>query len=396
VENILKAIEEHRPDAVGMSGLLVKSTQVMRENLEVLSERGYRLPVLLGGAALTRRFVEEDLKAIYPRAHYAQDAFEGLKIMQEIAEGKAPEEAKKAAPTKAKARAKKAPPKEGPPPAPRVPRPPFLGVRYLGPAELPIPEIAKFLNKRALFRGQWGFKKGKIPDSEYEALLFREAEPILAELLARGEELLEPKVAYGYFPVAREGEALLVFSEAGEVLARIPYPVSEKGLSIARYHLPRYGPLLEGVEEWMPKGALSAGARDVAAFFVVTVGERGLEEAKRLLEEGRYQDYLFTHGFVVEMAEALAEYWHKRLREEWGIAGRDAPEVEKLFQKHYQGARYAPGYPAWPELEAQKTLERLLDWQKIGVRLTEDFQLVPEASTSGIALHHPEARYFSA
>ena len=395
VENILRAIEEHRPDAVGMSGLLVKSTQVMRENLEVMAERGYRLPVLLGGAALTRRFVEEDLKAIYPRAHYAQDAFEGLKILQDLSEGKTPEEAKKSAPAKVKARARRAPPKEGPPPPPRVPRPPFFGVRYLGPAELPIPAIAKYLNKRALFRGQWGFKRGKIPENEYQALVAREAEPILAELLPRGEELLEPKVAYGYFPVAREGEALLVFSEAGEVLARIAYPVSEKGLSIARYHLPRHGPLLGGVEDWMPKGALEAGARDVAVFFVVTVGDKGLNEAKRLLEAGRYQDYLFTHGYVVEMAEALAEYWHKRLREEWGIAAGDASEIEKLFQKHYQGARYAPGYPAWPELEAQATLARLLNWERIGIGLTEDFQLVPEASTSGIAVHHPEARYFS-
>jgi len=396
VENILKAVETHRPDAVGMSGLLVKSTQVMRENLEVMAQRGYRLPVLLGGAALTRRFVEEDLKAIYPRAHYAQDAFEGLRLMQALTEGGDGEEKGASHAPKPRPRPRKTPPKEGPPPPERVPKPPFWGVRHLAPHDLPLAEIARFLNKRALFRGQWGFKRGETPEGEYRALLLREAEPVLKDLLARGEALLEPQVAYGYFPVAREGETLLAFTPEGEILARIPFPVSEKGLSIARYHLPRFGPVLEGVQDWMPEGALLAGARDVAVFFVVTVGDRGLQEARKLLEAGRYQDYLFTHGFVVEMAEALAEYWHKRLREEWGIAGQDATEIEKLFQKHYQGARYAPGYPAWPDLEAQKTLESLLDWRKIGIKLTEDFQLVPEASTSGIAVHHPLARYFSA
>ena len=397
IENILKAVEEHKPDAVGMSGLLVKSTVVMRENLEVMVERGYRLPVLLGGAALTRRYVEEDLKAIYENVHYAQDAFEGLAILQRIAAGEKAAPAGEQKGPKARPKAASFPSENPIPPPPEIPNPPFFGVRYLGPLDLPLTEIARYLNRRALFRGQWGFKRGRMPEKEYEALLKREAEPILKELLERAQELLEPRVAYGYFPVAREGESLLVFDpETGEVRAEIPYPVSAKGLSIARYHLPRFGPLLPGVADWMPRAALQSGARDVAVFFVVTMGEKGLLEAKRLYEAGRYQDYLFLHGFVVEMTEALAEYWHKRLREEWGIAGRDAPEVEKLFQKRYQGARYAPGYPAWPELAAQATLEALLEWQKIEVGLTEDYQLVPEASTSGIAVHHPEARYFSA
>ncbi len=396
IENILKAVEAHRPDAVGMSGLLVKSTQVMRENLEVMAERGYRLPVLLGGAALTRRFVEEELKAVYPQAHYAQDAFEGLALMRALAEG-GKEAAVGAAKKPPPPRPRAAPGRENPiPPPEAVPRPPFFGVRALDADDLPLSEVAGYLNRRALFRGQWGFKRGGSSEREYRALLAREAEPVLADLLARSRELLEPRAVYGYFPVAREGEALLVFDEKGAVHARIPFPVSPKGLSIARYHLERFGPLRPGVAEWMPPAALEAGARDVAVFFVVTVGERGLAEARRLYRSGRYQDYLFLHGFVVEMAEALAEYWHKRLRLEWGIAGGDAPEVEKLFQKHYRGARYAPGYPAWPDLEAQVTLARLLDWGQIGVGLTEDFQLVPEASTSGIAVHHPEARYFSA
>jgi len=393
IEAILEAVRTHKPDAVGMSGLLVKSTVVMKENLETMAERGYTLPVLLGGAALNRRYVDEDLRPIYANVHYAQDAFEGLALMERIVRGETIETPK--ALRRVQVRQTEIA-SEGPPPPAELPRPPFFGVRYLKEDAFSLSEIARFLNKRALFRGQWGFKQGKMSKSEHQKLLSREAEPVLNALLERAPGLLTPRVAYGYFPVAREGEALLVFDpETGRILQTIAFPVSAKGLSIARYHLPRFGPSVSDAGDWLPEAAFRAGARDVAVFFVVTMGDAALEEAQRLYQAGRYQDYLFLHGFVVEMTEALAEYWHKTLRAEWGIDQLDGPTPEALFQKQYRGARYAPGYPAWPALEAQGILAELLAWEKIGIGLTEDFQLVPEASTSGIAIHHPEARYFS-
>jgi 5-methyltetrahydrofolate--homocysteine methyltransferase len=394
IEEMLKAVEEHRPHALGMSGLLVKSTVVMKENLEYMAERGYTLPVILGGAALTRAYVEE-LKAIYPNVHYAEDAFEGLRLMEELT-GHAPPEL-----TRREVKGREAP-------LPRVevkakpvgepvfiPRPPFFGVRK--EEGLDPHTIAHYVNKLALYRGQWGYSRKGLSREAWQALVEREAEPVFRRLLKEAREggWLKPRVLYGFFPVAREGEELLVFSpKTGEVLERFPFPRQKGGgLSLVDYFRPRFAPPLGDEAAWLP--AFQAGARDVLGVQLVTMGEEPSLKSKALFESGAYQDYLFVHGFSVEMTEALAEYWHKRMRQMWGIAGKDATDVRKLFQQGYQGARYSFGYPACPDLSDQAKLDRLIDFSQIGVGLTESYQLVPEHSTSALVVHHPEARYFS-
>ncbi|WP_038057007.1 methionine synthase [Thermus amyloliquefaciens] len=393
IEEILKAVEAHRPHAVGMSGLLVKSTVVMKENLEYMRDRGYTLPVILGGAALTRAYVEE-LKAIYPNVYYAEDAFEGLRLMEAIVGGEAspvPKGAQRSRPEAPRGVARSQPVGE----APAVPRPPFFGVRV--EEGLDLATIAHYVNKLALFRGQWGYSRKGMSREAWQALVEREAEPVFRRLLkeALEEGWLRPKVLYGFFPVAREGEEVWVFSpETGEVLERFAFPRQRGGgLSLVDYFRPRFAPPLGDEEGWLP--AYEAGARDVLGVQLVTMGEEPSKKAKALFEAGAYQEYLFVHGFSVEMTEALAEYWHKRMRQMWGIAGKDATEIRKLFQQGYQGARYSFGYPACPDLADQAKLDRLMDFSRIGVRLTENFQLDPEHSTSALVVHHPEARYFS-
>ncbi|UZX14953.1 methionine synthase [Thermus sp. PS18] len=393
IEEILKAVEEHKPHAVGMSGLLVKSTVVMKENLEYMRDRGYTLPVILGGAALTRSYVEE-LKAIYPNVYYAEDAFEGLRLMEALTSGEATSVRKEA--QKPRVEAPKAVPKAKPVgEAPSVPRPPFFGVRV--EENLDLATIAHYVNKLALFRGQWGYSRRGLTREEWQALVEREAEPVFRRLLreAMEEGWLRPKVLYGFFPVAREGGELLVFSpKTGEVLERFAFPRQKGGgLSLVDYFRPRFAPPLADEDRWLP--AYEAGARDVLGVQLVTMGEEPSRKAKALFEAGAYQDYLFVHGFSVEMTEALAEYWHKRMRQMWGIAGKDATEIRKLFQQGYQGARYSFGYPACPDLADQAKLDRLMDFSRVGVRLTENFQLDPEHATSAIVVHHPEARYFN-
>ena len=394
IEEILKAVEEHKPHAVGMSGLLVKSTVVMKENLEYMRDRGYDLPVILGGAALTRSYVEE-LRDIYPNVYYAEDAFEGLRLMEELTGHAPPELTRRAprpkAPPKPQVEARARPVGE----APSIPRPPFFGVRV--EENLDLATIAHYVNKLALFRGQWGYSRRGLTREEWQALVDREAEPVFRRLLreAMEEGWLRPKVLYGFFPVAREGEELLVFSpETGEVLERFAFPRQKGGgLSLVDYFRPRFAPPFGDEERWLP--AYEAGARDVLGVQLVTMGEEPSRKAKALFEAGAYQDYLFVHGFSVEMTEALAEYWHKRMRQMWGIAGKDATEIRKLFQQGYQGARYSFGYPACPDLADQAKLDRLMDFGRVGVRLTENFQLDPEHATSAIVVHHPEARYFN-
>uniref|UniRef100_UPI00307EE33F methionine synthase n=1 Tax=Thermus sp. TaxID=275 RepID=UPI00307EE33F len=395
IEEMLKAVEEHKPHALGMSGLLVKSTQVMKENLEYMAERGYTLPVILGGAALTRAFVEEDLRKVYPNVYYAEDAFEGLRLMEELT-GHAPPDLTRRAPTKPAKEAPRVEVRAKPVgEAPSIPRPPFFGVRQ--EEGLDLFTIAHYVNKLALYRGQWGYSRKGLSQKEWQALVEREAEPHFRRLLreAKEEGWLTPRVRYGFFPAAREGEELLVFNpETGEVLERFHFPRQKGGgLSLVDYFRPRFAPPSGDEEGWLP--AYAQGARDVLAVQIVTMGEGPARKAKALYDGGAYQDYLLVHGFSVEMTEALAEYWHKRIRQMWGIADKDATDVRKLFQLGYQGARYSFGYPACPDLEDQAKLDRLLDFRQVGVRLTENFQLDPEFSTSALIVHHPEARYFS-
>ncbi|WP_412917821.1 methionine synthase [Meiothermus sp.] len=414
IEEILAAVEQHKPDAVGMSGLLVKSTVVMKENLEYMAARGYSIPVVLGGAALNRHYVENDLRRTYTTGpvYYASDAFDGLQIMEELT-GHAPprltsrevsgqkyKTAYEILQEKLMAGSEYIP--SNTPPAPRIPRPPFWGRRVVDSGELEIGVISRYVNKNALFRGQWGFRRGEMSQAEYEAYLERLAEPMFEEMVlqAIGEGWLEPAVVYGYWPVASDKNDLIVFDpESGQELFRFNFPrqmgPSSRHLCIADFFRPRFAAPIGDEQTWFPPAAWANGARDVLAAQVVTMGRKVSEVAQKLFQSDAYQDYLYLHGFSVEMAEALAEYWHKRIRQQLDIAQDDATSLEELFRQGYQGSRYSFGYPACPRLEDQKYLQELLKWQEVGIELSEEYQLIPEQSTSAIIVHHPKAKYFN-
>ncbi|HEX8145645.1 MAG TPA: methionine synthase [Pyrinomonadaceae bacterium] len=424
IEAILQSFEEHKADAIGMSGLLVKSTLIMRENLELMNERGIDVPVVLGGAALTRRYVEEDLESLYRgRLFYARDAFDGLHTMDLLTGSGAHAEASapaKAASAKAGAgngssadapeedaeelvgedaklgvRAARARPRgvlksreaashtqrsDVNPHAP-IPRAPFYGSRVV--EHVPLETVFRFVNETALFKGQWQFKQGRKSAEEYRAFVAEKVRPVYDELKLHSEResLLVPQVVYGYFPCQSEGNDLVVYQDDERTeRARFTFPRQPAGrrLCLADFFASK-----------------ESGRVDVVAFQLVTVGRRASEYAHELFRTDNYSDYLYFHGLSVESAEALAELWHKRVREELGIAGRDAAELAKLFHQGYQGSRFSFGYPACPDLEDQTKLFDLLHPERIGVELSEEFQLVPEQSTSAIIVHHEEAKYFS-
>ena len=416
IDNILMAAEEHGADAIGMSGLLVKSTAIMKENLEVMNERNIRKPVILGGAALTRKFVEQDLHSIYRgEVYYAQDAFDGLRLMDQIcghvqeskpstepAATQAPEVRQATLPAGFKRRKRVQKGGEVIQSA-KVPEPPFLGVQqvdFIDPAT-----IFPYLNRNALYKGQWQIKQGKRTLEEFEAFLAEEIEPILNRLIleAREKRLLEPRVIYGFYPVQSEGERLYVYRLKGMTDAEAREPSNWLAFSALKP---------EDLEVWQyfdfprqQRGnrrcisdffrSVESGELDVLGVQIVTVGERATAYAQELYAQNKYADYLYFHGFSVEMAEALAEYWHKRMRELLKIADKDAREITRLFSQEYQGARYSFGYPACPNLEDHRQLFVLLHPERIGISLTEEWQLVPEQSTSAIVVHHPQARYFN-
>lgn len=425
IDNILLAHQEHNADAIGMSGLLVKSTLIMKDNLELMNERGVTVPVILGGAALTRRYVDEDLKSIYKGSlYYAGDAFAGLHTMDRLVSGDAvhvitDELAKAAAAAGDKSSDKSADEVDAPEDVedrvgeeaklgiskrvkprgaklagdtthttrsavrsdPTIPRLPFYGSRVVD--DISLDDVFAFVNETALFKGQWQFKQGRKPTEEYEALVRDKVRPIYEELKQRSkrDELLVPRVVYGYFPCQSSGNDLIILNEDQETeRLRFTFPRQPAGkhLCLADFF-----------------AAKDSGRVDVVGFHLVTVGKRASEYAHELFKSDNYADYLYFHGLSVESAEALAELWHKRIREELGIAGEDAVDVRKLFQQNYQGSRFSFGYPACPNLEDQAKLFELLDPARIDVELTEEFQLDPEQSTSAIIVHHPEAKYFS-
>ncbi|GIV56632.1 MAG: hypothetical protein KatS3mg040_1400 [Candidatus Kapaibacterium sp.] len=431
LEQMLQAVEEHNADALGMSGLLVKSTAVMKENLEAMEARGIRIPVVLGGAALTRRFVEHDLRQIYSgKLAYAQDAFDGLQFMEELERNK--EHAHPQQPTTSlevslalqhsqqelasstveHVRTERQ--QYGQPVVRRtssvrrdvpIPVPPFLGSRVV--EEIPLEHVFAYINENALFRGQWQFRRGRRSEEEYNAIIEHDARPAYnaLKLLCKREKLLQPKVVYGYFPCQSDGDELIVYRPAersGDALYHVwnelpACNLREGECALAewvRFRFPRQreGKFLCIADFFRP---IESGDYDVVAFHVVTIGDRATPYARQLFEEGRYRDYLFFHGLSVESAEGLAEYWHKVIRTELGIAGNDAAELKLLFVQGYQGSRYSFGYPACPNLEDQALIMELLRPERIGVTLTEEFELVPEQSTSALICHHPEARYFS-
>jgi 5-methyltetrahydrofolate--homocysteine methyltransferase len=437
IENILQSYQEHAADAIGMSGLLVKSTLIMKENLELMNERGITVPVVLGGAALTRRYVDDDLKSLYKgQLFYARDAFAGLHTMDKLAgngkgeeetvrvvkgvtataqeeaigigdggavarpldkaEGESDtddedligEEAKLGIRKPAKPRGVLKPSGETAdttrsPVSPEVPIPraPFYGSRVV--EEVSLDDVFAFVNETALFKGQWQFKQGRKPADEYQALVRETVRPIYEELKQRskGDRLLVPRVVYGYFPAQSSGNDLIIYNDDEKMeRMRFTFPRQPAGqhLCLADFF-----------------ASEDSGRMDVVAFHLVTVGRRASEYSQELFKSDNYTDYLYFHGLSVESAEALAELWHKRIREELGIAGADATEVVKLFHQKYQGSRFSFGYPACPDLEDQAKLFELLDPSRIDVELTEEFQLDPEQSTSAIIVHHPEAKYFS-
>ncbi len=384
VEAMLKSFQDEAADAIGMSGLLVKSTIIMKDNLEVLTEHGVTPPIILGGAALTRAYVEQDLRKVYAGSlAYARDAFDGLKFMQQIEAGNL-EQDLAVAQTVKKSKTRKAVVKEIEilKPAERIPEPPFWGRRAV--EDVNLETIFPYINQSALFRGQWGFKRGKVSAEEYARLeqetIFPTFEKLSEQVVA--EKLLSPKVIYGYYACQSEGNRLWIYANPEDKEPRhfidFPRQSAAPGRSIPDYY-----------------ASVDSGKRDVLAFQLVTVGAKATEYAQKLYHDNAYTDYLYFHGFAVETAEALAEYWHKQVRQELGISGDDGELAKELFRQKYQGSRYSFGYPACPELKDQELIFELLDAESEGITLTEEYQIVPEQSTSAIVVHHPKAKYFS-
>ena len=417
IDNILNAAQEHKADAIGMSGLLVKSTLIMRENLELMNERGINVPVVLGGAALTRRYVEDDLKSIYKGTlFYAKDAFAGLHTMDALtgdgveaaqkdeskavaasagsngnrqaddAEDLVGEDAKlgrKAARTRSAKQTgdtthtvRSDVSTDAP-----IPRAPFYGSRVV--EDISLDEVFAFVNETALFKGQWQFKQGKKTNEEYRILVQEKVRPVYEELKERSvrEGLLTPRVVYGYFPCQSEGNDLVIYHDDEKTeRMRFTFPRQPEGkrLCLADYF-----------------AAVDSGRIDVVPFHLVTMGRRASLYSQELFKADNYSEYLYFHGLSVEAAEALAELWHKRIRTELGISDNDAKELTKLFHQGYQGSRYSFGYPACPTLEDQTKLFELLDPARIDVELTDEYMLDPEQSTSAVIVHHEEAKYFS-
>jgi 5-methyltetrahydrofolate--homocysteine methyltransferase len=432
VDDILKAFEETKCDAIGMSGLLVKSTLVMRDNLEIMNERGINVPVVLGGAALNRRYVDDELVPLYNgKLFYARDAFDGLHAMDALTqkdEGERIKDKAKAKSAAANGNGKDLKPKTDDQStiqtvedaedlvgedaklgkqAARVrsrvsgdtthlsrsevsqnveiPIAPFYGSKIVEIKDLN--KVFEFVNETALFKGQWQYKQGRKTKEEYEQTLRETVRPKFAEIKAKAirEKLLDAKLVYGYFPCQSEGNDLIIY-EGDQKTERLRFtfprqPIEQRGgknLCLADYFASK-----------------DSGKIDVVAFDLVTMGRRASQYAAELFKNDNYTDYLLFHGLSVESAEALAEMWHKRIRIELGFADKDASELAKLFHQGYQGSRYSFGYPACPRLEDQTKLFELLQPERIDVELSEEFQLHPEQSTSAIIVHHPEAKYFN-
>ena len=431
IDDILHAVSETQCDAIGMSGLLVKSTLIMRDNLLIMNERGINVPVVLGGAALNRKYVDNDLVPIFNgKLFYARDAFDGLHAMDQLTskESRVDSGESKAKSAAANGRSEPSAVADGLTDAiqtvtdsedlvgedaklgtqaarvstksvgdtthttksdvaklENLPTAPFYGSKVVEIRDLS--KVFAFINETALFKGQWQYKQGKSSKEDYAKLLETTVYPKFNEIKTKAirEKLLEAKLVYGYFPCQSEGNDLIIYQD-DERTERMRFtfprqPLEQRGgknLCLADYFAPK-----------------SSGKIDVVAFDLVTMGRKASEHAAELFKADKYNDYLLFHGLSVESAEALAEMWHKRIREELGIAGADAPELAKLFHQGYQGSRYSFGYPACPNLEDQTKLFELLQPERIDVELSEEFQLHPEQSTSAIIIHHPEAKYFN-
>ncbi|MGI8543589.1 MAG: REP-associated tyrosine transposase, partial [Aridibacter sp.] len=432
VDTILNAAVEHKADAIGMSGLLVKSTLVMRDNLEIMNEREITTPVVLGGAALNRRYVDNDLIPLFnSKLFYARDAFDGLNAMDELTKR---EESKVQSPKSKVATAGNASgslamsPKDEEndniqtvtdeedlvgedaklgkqaarvsarqtgdtthttksdiQPVENLPIAPFYGSKVVEIKDLT--KVFDFINETALFKGQWQYKQGRKSPEEYQKIVEETVLPKFAEIKAKAiaNKLLEAKLVYGYYPCQSEGNDLIIYQD-------------DEKTEIMRFTFPRQPLEQRGSKNLCLAdffASKESGKIDVVPFHLVTMGRRASEHSAELFKNDDYTEYLLFHGLSVESAEALAEMWHKRIRTELGIADQDATEMTKLFKQGYQGSRYSFGYPACPNIEDQAKLFELLKPERIGVELTDEFMLEPEQSTSAIILHHPDANYFN-
>ena len=391
VEAMLAAHARKPADAIGMSGLLVKSTVIMRENLVLMAERGLHIPVLLGGAALTRDYVESECQAVYPGAVlYAQDAFEGLRHMDAITSGEPLTRPAAAAPgvpaitVLRRGSGAVELTSEGSSPWVRrgldIPHPPFWGVREAGHS---VEELFHFLDHFVVIRNRWSFTQGQLMDEAFESVLHEKAEPLLArwkETLIR-EPLLQPRALYGYLPVQAVGNSLKIYDASrSRILDTLRFPRQTEGrrLCIADFFEPE-----------------SSGRFDVLPLQLVTLGAEPAEHTAELYKANRYADYFYFHGLATELTEAYAELLHARIRREMGIHGKDARELRQLFSQGYQGSRYSFGYPACPDLEGNRPILELLGGSTIGVEISESGQMVPEYTTSALIAWHPQARYFA-
>ncbi|MCB9943998.1 MAG: methionine synthase [Geminicoccaceae bacterium] len=400
LSNIIEAAREHGADAIGMSGLLVKSTVVMRENLEEMTRERLDIPVVLGGAALTRGYVEDDCAKAYGtgKVAYARDAFDGLHLMDLVARGKLDEHlaSRKPASRRKQRTLEHLDPQSLMRPVDvegtrlrrnelqvgiRSPEPPFLGARVIEHVE--VKALLPYLNDNMLYQFHWGYKKNGKRLEDFLGWAKKELRPILTDLVREAEEedIFEPQAAYGYFRAAGRGNELILFEEDGDTeLCRFMLPRQNKegGLCIADF--------VRDIDD---------SERDIIGLQVVTVGQRASEVARQWFAADRYQDYVRLHGLGVELAEAMAEYVHARIRAELGFAGDDARDMGQLLKQGYRGSRYSFGYPACPTLADQIPLLDLLGANRVGVEISDGWQLHPEQSTSAIVLHHPQARYFN-
>ncbi|MEN6307774.1 MAG: vitamin B12 dependent-methionine synthase activation domain-containing protein, partial [Anaerohalosphaeraceae bacterium] len=375
-ETIIEKAREYAVDIVGLSGLLVKSAIVMQESMAQYQQAKLNAPILLGGAALTQKFVAESCVPQYDHpVVYCRDAFAGLKAVRDFEQGKlASTVFASSAPQAVIA------------PGPKnmeidqtnpVPVTPFLGQRYI--TDIDPARIYPYVNEQALFRGRWGYRRGKTSAEDYQKLMQETVVPIYENLKRRGieEQLIQPKVTYGYFKCYSQGNSLVVEDNGQQYEFSFPRQEFAPHLCIADFYKSR------------------DHGGDITGFFVVTVGQRIGQIAKELFEKDAYHDYLMLHGFGVEVTDALAEYWHEVMRQELGIAAQRPADTTGFVTQQYQGSRYGFGYPSCPDLGAHEFVFKLLRPEAIGVTLTENMEMVPEQTTSAIIAHHPQAKYFA-
>ena len=374
-ETIIQQAIEKKVHVIGLSGLLVKSALVMKESMQQYREAGLGIPILLGGAALTKKFVATECGPAYDApVVYCSDAFAGLQAVRDSEAGKLKGTTfDMAAPVASKPGVKTVDLDRSNP----VPLPPFIGFRHVH--DIPLSVLYPYVNTQALFRGRWGYRRAKLSLEDYNKLIADKVQPLYERLVreSASEGWLKPRAAYGYFRCFSRDNELIVRDDNQEYLFGFPRQGEAPNLCIADYF------------------KTEAEGGDVVGFFVVTMGGEIAEKTRLLYETSQYHDYLMIHAFGVELTDALAEYWHAVMRRELGIAGKEPTETSGFVTQDYQGSRYGFGYPSCPDMEAHKPVFKLLHPEAIGLELTENMQMTPEFSTSALIAHHPQAKYFA-